>query len=130
MIRKELERGRNMFKFVGADIVREKSDKFQISYIPSEENANSNGFVQGGISYLLCDEAVGRYVVEELGRIGAASEGSIHYYRPAIIGEKMIATLNVRKIGKKLGIFFVELTNEAGKLIADAMFTVAFADEN
>lgn len=117
-----------MFKFVGADIVREDSEKFQLSYIPTEENQNANGFVQGGISYLLCDEAVGRYVVGELGRAGAASEGSIHYYRPAVIGEKMIATLNVRKLGKKLGIFFVELTNEKGVLLADSMFTVAFAD--
>lgn len=117
-----------MFKFVGADIVREEGEKFAISYIPTEENKNANGFVQGGISYLLCDEAVGRYVVGELGRAGAASEGSIHYYRPAVVGEKMIATLNVRKIGKKLGIFFVELTNEKGVLLADSMFTVAFAD--
>lgn len=117
-----------MFKFIGADIVREESEKFAISYIPTEENKNANGFVQGGISYLLCDEAVGRYVVGELGRAGAASEGSIHYYRPAVVGEKMIATLSVRKMGKKLGIFFVELTNEKGVLLADSMFTVAFAD--
>ena len=117
-----------MFKFIGADIVREDSEKFQLSYIPTEENRNANGVVQGGISYLLCDEAVGRYVTCELGRAGAASEGSIHYYRPAAVGEKMIATVNVRKLGKKLGIFLVELTSEKGVLLADCMFTVAFAD--
>ena len=117
-----------MFKFVGADIVRENSDKFQLSYIPTEENKNANGFVQGGISYLLCDEAVGRYVVGELGRTGAASEGNIHDYRPAVIGEKMIATLSVRKEGKRRGIDFVELTNEKGILLADCMFTVALTD--
>lgn len=117
-----------MFKFVAADIVKESVNPYQLSYIPSEENKNANGVVQGGISYLLCDEAVGRYVTEELGRPGAASEGSIHYYRPAVVGEKMTATVNTRKLGKKLGVFMVELTNEQGKLIADCMFTVAFAN--
>ena len=34
-----------MFKFVGADIVREDCEKFAISYIPTEENKNANGFV-------------------------------------------------------------------------------------
>ena len=66
-----------MFKFVGADIVREDCEKFAISYIPTEENKNANGFVQGGISYLLCDEEVGRYVVDELRRVGAVSERRI-----------------------------------------------------
>ena len=41
-----------MFKFVGADIVREDCEKFAISYIPTEENKNSNGFVQGGIYHM------------------------------------------------------------------------------
>ena len=40
----------------------------------------------------------------------------------------MIATLNVRKMGKRLGVFLVELTNEKGVLLADSMFTVAFAE--
>lgn len=97
-----------------------------ISMVTNDGDANINGALHGGVMYWLCDESVGIYVTKVLGRVGAASEGSIHYYRPAKAGEKITATLRERKMGKMLGIFQVELKNEAGVLIADAMFTAAF----
>mgnify|MGYP003305746077 CR=1 FL=1 len=116
-----------MFELRDVDIVEVPGEKFCITFSPSDKNVNINGSVHGGVLYLLCDEAIGRYVTA-MGRKGAAADANIHYYRPGKPGEPLFATVSDRKVGKKLGIFLVELTNGEGKLLADALFTVAFAE--
>ena len=107
------------------DIVQESTDPFVISFMPSEKYANINGFVHGGFLFYVCDDIIGRYVTS-IGRIGAAADGNIHYYRPAVTDKRLYAYISERKSGKRLGTYFVELKNEDGTLIADALFTVVF----
>lgn len=114
-----------MFELCDVEFVQESLEPMCISFCPSEKNLNVNGKIHGGVLFTLCDDIIGRYVTH-IGRKGAASDANIHYYRPAEAGERLYATLHERKTGKMLGVYQVELTNEAGKLIADAMFTVAF----
>ena len=111
------------------DIIHESDTPFSISCCPTSENANINGSVHGGVIFYLCDEAIGRYVTA-LGRKGAAADAKIHFYRPAVIHEKIMATVTERKAGRRLGVYLVEVRNQGGKLIADSRFTVAFAEYN
>ena len=39
------------------------------------------------------------------------------------------ASVFERKLGRRLGVLPVEVKNDQGKLIADSLFTVAFADQ-
>ena len=57
---------------------------------------------------------------------GAAADAHIHYYRPALLNERMNAYISERKIGKRLGSYLVEIKNEAGILLAETMITVSF----
>jgi len=114
-----------MFELRDVDFIEESTEPFSVSLCPSDKNLNVNGTVHGGVIFTLCDEIIGRYVTS-IGRKGAAADASIHYYRPANAGEKITATVHERKVGKKLGVYLVELTNPENKLIADALFTVAF----
>ena len=98
-----------------------------LTYTPTQNDANINGDVHGGVIFYLCDEAIGR-TVKEMGRVGAAASGEIHYYRPARVGESLSATVSERKIGKRLGVFLVEARTATGVLAADALFTVSFAE--
>ena len=107
------------------DIRQESTDPFVISFMPSKEYANVNGFVHGGILFYVCDDIIGRYVTF-IGKTGAAADSNIHYYRPAVLDKRLVASISERKAGKRLGTYFVELKNEDGLLIADALFTVAF----
>lgn len=115
-----------MFELNGMDFVQESESPFCISITPNEKNVNVNGTIHGGILFLICDEIVGRYVSGQ-GIKGAAADSDIHFYRPALPNEKIFATISERKVGKKLGVYLVELKNPAGKALADAVFTVAFA---
>lgn len=103
----------------------ENEEGIRLSMRTTSEDANINGALHGGIQYWLCDETVGAYV-NSCGKTGAASEGSIHYYRPGVPGELLTCVLHVRKTGHRPGIYFTELFNEANVLIADAIFTVVF----
>ena len=109
------------------EIVQESQAPFRLSYRPGDGDRNINGDVHGGILYYVCDEAIGRYVTA-MGRTGAAADGSIHYYRPARAHEKFTVTVSERKVGRRLGVFLVEAKDEQDRLIADAVFTVAFSD--
>ena len=86
-------------------------EPFSFSFTPSSTDANINGVTHGGVLYYLCDEMIGRYVTA-MGRKGAAADANVHYYRPAPIGEEIIATVSERKIGKRLGTFLVELKKQ------------------
>ena len=109
------------------NIQPESTAPFALSCRPTEEDKNVNGKVHGGVLFYLCDDAVGKYVTSQ-GKVGAAADGSIHYYRPAELNEKIIATVFERKVGRRLGVYVVEARNEAGKLLADSLFTIAFAE--
>lgn len=102
---------------------------FSIAYQTEEKDQNVNGAVHGGVIFHLCDEAVGQYVTRQ-GRIGAAADANIHYYRPARIGETLTAAVTERKVGRRLGVYWVEVKNEARKAVADALFTVVFSQED
>ena len=109
------------------DIIQNSDNPVSLAYTTSNEDRNVNGMVHGGVIYYLCDEAVGRQVTQ-MGKVGAAADGSIHYYRPVRLGERITVTVFERKIGRRLGVFAVEARNDPGKLIADALFTIAFVE--
>ena len=106
-------------------IRRVTEEPFCLSYCPSKKDANINNVTHGGVLFYLCDEAIGRYFTAK-GMKGAAADASIHYYRPAPIGEKLLIQVTERKVGKRLGTYLVELKDEKSVLLAEALFTIAF----
>ncbi|MBO4301888.1 hotdog fold thioesterase [Methanosarcinaceae archaeon] len=110
------------------EFIEGNSEIFTLSCCPSADDLNVNGTVHGGFIFFLCDEAIGRYVTAS-GKTGAAADADIHYYRPGKAGEKMTVSVTERKTGRRLGIYLTEVRNENGVLLADAMFTIAFAPE-
>ncbi|MCH5205026.1 MAG: PaaI family thioesterase [Oscillospiraceae bacterium] len=89
---------------------------------------NTQGTVHGGILYTLCDQAVGSYIAYKK-RKAVGMDGSIKYYRPAFSGDVLTASVQERKTGKTIGVYFVELKNQDNKLLADGIFTVMFMEQ-
>jgi len=56
------------------------------------------------------------------GEKGIGTEGSIRHYRPAFARDVLKAVVSCRKRGRTMSYYQVELFNQDGKLIADAMF--------
>ena len=97
-------------------------DSFSVVMEAGDRHLNAFGSVHGGILYTLCDQASGAYFIYKHQK-GIGMDGSIHYYRPAIKGDVLTATAYERKSGKRACVYFVELKNQDGKLLADGLFT-------
>lgn len=102
-------------------------DRLSVVMEAKEKHLNMQGTVHGGILYALCDQAAGAYVAYKK-RKGVGMDGSIHYYRPAKQGDILTATAYERKSGKRVVVYFVELKDQDGKLLADCLFTTMYLD--
>ena len=100
-------------------------EQFSVVMDVEDIHMNMQGTVHGGVLYALCDQAVGAYVAYK-GLKGVGMDGTIHYYRPANKGDTLTATVSERKIGKTVGVYFVELKNQKDQLIADSLFTTMY----
>lgn len=92
-----------------------------------DKHLNGHGTGHGGFLYAVCAQAIWVYM-NRIGRNGIGMEGNVHYYRPAMPGDTVYAYVNERKVGKRVGNFFIELKNQDGKLVADTMFETFFRD--
>ncbi len=112
---------------IGIEKALVTDENFSVVMEVDDKHLNTQGSVHGGILFTLCDQAVGAFIVFNNVK-GVAMDGNIHYYRPAQKGDRLIAAVYERKKGRTTGVYFVELTNQDGKLIADGLFTAMYTD--
>lgn len=91
------------------------------SEMPYDEeiHANSIGGVHGGMIFTLADSVGGTAAVTR-GNLVTTSNGSIHFLNAALRPEKLIGEAREIKCGKNLLVYDVHITDETGKLIAQA----------
>ncbi|MDO4977622.1 MAG: hotdog fold thioesterase [Eubacteriales bacterium] len=107
------------------DVIINDDGSLSMTIKAQKKHMNMHGTIQGGIQYIICDTAIGAYLIH-IGRPGVGMEGSIHYYRPAREGDFLTSTVRERKNGRRTGNYFVELTNQDGKMIAEAVFSTMY----
>lgn len=114
---------------LGMDRGYATDDCFAVVMNVKDIHLNTYGTVHGGILFALCDQAVGAYIAYKKLK-GVGMDGNIHYYRPAHKGDTLTATAYERKSGRNVGVYFVELKNQNGKLLADGLFTAMYLDKS
>ena len=98
-------------------------DDLLVATVQMQENyLNTEGVVQGGILYTICDQAMAVYALSN-GKDGIGMEGSIRHYRPAFAEDILKVVVSCRKNGRTTSNYLVEVYNQEEKLIADAMFS-------
>lgn len=101
--------------------------KITLTVTIQEKHLNAHGMAHGGVLYSICDQAVAAYDIA-IGRDGVGMDGSMHYYRPAKLGDELRAVVTNRKMGRKTACHLVELFNQDQKLIGDCTFTSMYLD--
>ena len=132
----DLELARNIIRsangiifYPDLDDITVEDEKLILTVQVNENHLNTEGVVQGGILYTICDQAMAVYDMAA-GKRGLGTEGSIHHYRPAKAGDVLKAVVSNRKNGRTTSTYLVELYNQDDKLIADAMFTAFYGAKN
>ena len=105
--------------------LEEENGVWYLPFTVTENHLNFHNTFHGGMIYFYALEALSQYMVLK-DQEGVGMEGSIHYYRAAKPGDRLKACIHERKVGRTVGTYFVEILNEAGKLVADSLFTIMF----
>lgn len=93
--------------------------------ILTDMHRNPIGSTHGGVAYTLAD-TVGGACANTVGMACTTISGNMNYLSPAMNCEKLIGEATAIKIGKRLAIIQVQITNEFGKAIAHATMTYQF----
>jgi acyl-CoA thioesterase len=109
-------------RFLRTRLVDLTPGRARVSIKVSEEHLNFNGLVFGGIITALIDEAFA-YATNSLIRPSYASQLNVHFLAGASVGDELTAECMVLKSGRRVGISEMEVTDQAGKIIAKATGT-------
>ena len=125
LARNTIQSAKGLIFYLNLDDATVEDDKLILTAKTDENHLNTEGVVQGGILYTICDQAMAVYDIAS-GTRGLGTEGSIHHYRPAKAGDVLRVVVSNRKRGRTTSTYLVELYNQNEKLIADAMFTAFY----
>ena len=93
-----------------------------------EGYANPIGSTHGGVLFTLVD-TVGGAAATSRGRYVTTVSGNINYLRPAMNCKKLIGESREIKIGKKMCVYDVMITDENDREIAKATMTYFYLDK-
>jgi len=82
-----------------------------------EDSVNAHGNGHGGAIFTLADTAF-FYICNSHERHAVASGCDINFIRPAMLGDVLTATAREQHVGKRSGLYQVEVRNQHGKLVA------------
>lgn len=107
---------------IGCHIDEAEPGRSVISLNVEDRHLNGNNVVQGGVMFTLADIACAVATCAD-GTISVSADGTISYFSAAK-GKKLIAEATVLKKGRTLSYAEALITDETGKKIAKASFTM------
>lgn len=103
----------------------DEQGRFSLKLNVTDRLTNPKEIVHGGTLFALCDCAIGTYMAFHK-KWAVTLESTIHFYRPALPGDILTATVNERKLGYSVSTFLIEVYDDAAKHIVDATFTMYY----
>lgn len=86
-----------------------------------KDSMNPSGSVHGGLMFTMADIAAGS-AASSYGEVCTTVNSTFDYLRPALNSEKIIATAEEIKHGKRFMVFRVEVTDQDGLLLSCGTF--------
>lgn len=126
----KLKEIRNMgyIKHTGIRTVELREGYAKCEIILDERHANPIGSTHGGVLFTLVD-TVGGAAATSRGRYVTTVSGNINYLRPAMNCKKLIGESREIKVGKKMCVYDVMITDENDREIAKATMTFFYLDK-
>jgi uncharacterized protein (TIGR00369 family) len=111
-------------ELLGIRLVRSHKDGVTIACQVRPELLNASGVLHGGVTATLADAAVGIAITLRKGR-GAATtvEMKLNYLRPIAANAKVTARARLLRMGSRLCIGRVDISNDRKQLVGSALVT-------
>ena len=104
----------------GIRVVSVDEEKSVLTADVTPENSNIWGGVHGGFLYAMADTAAGAFARINYGQHNVTLNGSINYLRSTVQSKALTAVGRPVRVGGHIGFFEVNITDDAGALIARA----------
>ena len=108
--------------FLGMRLVELKPGYARVAMRLKPEYMNFNGLVFGGIIMALADQAFG-YGSNSLSHPSVASQLNVHFINGAAVDDELMAECRVVRSGRRVGVSEIKVTNQEGRLVAQATGT-------
>ena len=102
---------------LGIEVVDVAPGYAKVTLTVDEKHLNAAGVCHGGVIFSLCDFAFA-VAGNSHGRLGFAIEVSISFFREANLGDQLVAEAREVHMGKRIGLFTMEVANQRGEKIA------------
>ncbi|MEI8298799.1 MAG: hydroxyphenylacetyl-CoA thioesterase PaaI [Pseudomonadota bacterium] len=112
-----LNAGDAVAKALGMRLTRIEPDCCTLEMKVRQDMTNGHAICHGGIIFTLADTAFA-YACNWLGEMTVAAGASIDFLSPAREGDVLCATARGRWAAGRYGIYEIEVTNQAGALVA------------
>jgi len=127
-VREHIEKRDRLIELFGMKIENVEPGKADVVMTVTENQLNAASLCHGGAIFSLADVAFA-LACNSHGVMALALEASINYLRPAKKGEILKAMAREKNLGKKTGLYIVEVINEKGKKVAFFKATAYCLDE-
>lgn len=104
-------------KWLGIEITHVDKGSCELRMQLTEEMTNGFGIAHGGISYSIADSALA-FAANTHGKQAVSVETSISHLKPLHIGDILVAKAIERRLGKRSGIYDVEVFNQKEECVA------------
>jgi len=106
-----------LIELFGMNIEKVEPGMAQVSMTVTDKHLNAASLCHGGAIFALADVAFA-LAGNSHGVMALALEVSINYLRPAKKGEQLRARAREESLGKRTGLYIVEVTNQEEKKVA------------
>ena len=104
-------------EWLGLQIIEIRLGYCKLKYSITEDMMNGFGSVHGGILFAAADSAFA-FSCNSHGHLTVALDASVHFTKPAKVGELLQVEAIEVFLGNKIGIYDVRTTNEKDELVA------------
>lgn len=102
---------------LGMEIVAVDAGSATLRMTVRQDMVNSHGTCHGGFIFALADSAFA-YACNSFNHLAVAAGVDINFLAPAHTGDTLTAAGHARHQGGRSGVYDIEVSNQAGKLIA------------
>jgi acyl-CoA thioesterase len=102
---------------MGIELLETRAGYARIAFVVREDMLNAHDTCHGGYVFALADAAFA-YACNSRNDMCLALQCSISFAGPSPLGARLVATARERALGGRTGTYDVEVTNDAGKVLA------------
>lgn len=104
-------------QWLGIEVIESSEGKWVLQMKVKKEMLNGFGIAHGGITYSLADSALA-FASNSHGRKAVSIETNISHLKTVHENDLLIATVKLKSISNKIGLYEVEITNQNSILVA------------